>query len=50
MKLNINQAIPVALIINELFINALNHAFPDGKEGTIGIEMYEENEWVFIKV
>jgi PAS domain S-box-containing protein len=35
--LDINAAIPVALILNELISNSLEHAFPKGVEGEISI-------------
>ena len=37
--LDINTAIPCALIINELVSNSLKHAFPNGKKGMIKISM-----------
>jgi two-component sensor histidine kinase/putative methionine-R-sulfoxide reductase with GAF domain len=37
--LPIDAAIPCGLIINELVTNALEHAFPDGRRGTVQIEM-----------
>jgi two-component sensor histidine kinase len=37
--LSIDVAIPCGLIINELVTNALEHAFPDGRHGTVQIEM-----------
>jgi PAS domain S-box-containing protein len=37
--LGVNTAIPCGLMINELVSNALKHAFPDGKEGEIRIEL-----------
>jgi PAS domain S-box-containing protein len=36
--LDINTAIPCGLILNELVSNALAHAFPDGRSGTVRIE------------
>ena len=36
--LEVDQAIPAGLILNELISNALKHAFPDNRSGEIGIE------------
>ncbi len=38
--LDINTAIPCALIINEIVSNSLKHAFPNGKKGEIKISMH----------
>jgi two-component sensor histidine kinase len=38
MVLGVDQAIPVGLILNELISNALKHAFPNGRAGSIRIE------------
>jgi PAS domain S-box-containing protein len=43
IKIDIDQAVPCGLIINELMTNALNHAFPDGTKGTIRIEAHRIN-------
>ena len=43
IKLTINQAIPCGLILNELITNTYKHAFPDREEGSITIELDEEN-------
>ena len=32
-------AIPVALILNEAISNSLKHGFPDGREGTVTVEL-----------
>src|SRR5262249_8456171 len=39
VSLNLDTAIPCALIINELVSNSLKHAFPCGKAGTISIDL-----------
>lgn len=48
--LNVNQAIPCALIINELITNALKHAFKGQEEGTIKISIKERDGFIRIMV
>ncbi|MCX6683560.1 MAG: PAS domain S-box protein [Methanoregula sp.] len=43
IPLNIDTAIPVGLIINELVTNSLKHAFPDGRKGEISLSVQKEN-------
>ena len=39
VSLNVNQAIPCGLIINELITNAYKHAFDDGESGKINVSL-----------
>ena len=38
--LDINTAIPLGLIVNELITNSLKHAFPDGISGEINVDFH----------
>lgn len=48
--LDINQAIPSAILINELVTNAYKHAFDDGESGKIQIVLKEDRETISIIV
>ena len=37
-----DQAIPAGLIVNELVTNALEHAFPDGRSGTVAVTFHAD--------
>lgn len=43
IKLDVDIAIPLGLIINELVTNSIKHAFPTGQEGTIEIALHCDN-------
>nr|WP_319375904.1 MASE3 domain-containing protein [uncultured Methanoregula sp.] len=50
IMLNINTAIPLGLIINELASNALKHAFPDSRKGSLSIAVREEGKILHLMV
>ncbi|KAF5075328.1 Histidine kinase [anaerobic digester metagenome] len=47
---DVETAIPCGLIINELVTNTFKHAFPDEKMGEVTVELYKNNDTVFLKV
>ena len=42
VSLDLDQAVPCGLIVNELVSNAFKHGFPDGRRGEVSVE----TEWV----
>ena len=45
--LSIDTAVPCGLVINELLSNALKHAFPDDRHGTIHVHLDEHGDgWI----
>jgi PAS domain S-box-containing protein len=48
--LEINRAVPCALIINELISNSLKHAFPDGRRGEISVRVSSEGGRITLEV
>jgi PAS domain S-box-containing protein len=43
---DINTAIPLGLMINELFSNALKYAFPEGKSGKISVVVRKDGDMI----
>lgn len=50
VQLNINQAVPVGLIINEIMANAIEHGFKEKSTGTITIAVHEIEDKVQIQI
>lgn len=50
ISLNVNQAIPCGLIINEILINAIKYAFVSEQKGKIHIQMTRDENKVMIKI
>lgn len=48
--LNIQQAIPCGLIINELLTNAFKHAFPPGRPGNIWLRVWRDGPQRVLRV
>lgn len=39
VSLDVNQAVPCGLLVNELVSNCLKHAFPQGRSGVVSVEL-----------
>ena len=50
IKLNINDAIPCSLILNEVITNIYKHAYDDEDSGLLEVYLYEEDETVTLKI
>ncbi|HRE77975.1 MAG TPA: tetratricopeptide repeat protein [Flavobacterium sp.] len=44
LDLDIDTAVPLGLIINELLTNTIKYAFPEGDKGTITIKLEKQND------
>jgi two-component sensor histidine kinase len=50
LHLNINQAIPASLIVNEVLTNAYKHAFKEKKAGHIYFQLSENDDHIHIQI
>lgn len=50
VTININQALPLGLLINEILTNAYNYAFVDRDTGTIDIKLFEEDSTIHLNI
>ena len=50
VMVDVNSAVPLGLIINELVTNSLKYAFSDDQEGIIRIEFHEEGDNYLLEV
>ena len=50
LELNVDRAIPIGLIVNELITNSLKYAFPDQRKGQIHISLEEKNRHLYLRI
>jgi PAS domain S-box-containing protein len=48
--LNVNQAIPCSLIVNEIITNSIKHAFTNRDHGEITIELFQKGDKINLKI
>jgi len=48
--LNINQAVPLSMIINEVVTNIIKHAFKGLKNGKVGIELHQTDDKLVLTI
>lgn len=50
VTLNINQAIPCSLIVNEVITNSIKHAFKPGEKGLISMVLKKRDHSIYLKI
>ena len=50
IRLDVDTVIPIGLIVNELITNALKHAFPGERSGTIQLSLREQEKELLLQV
>lgn len=50
IKMNINQAVPFSLLLNECIVNSYKHAFNGYKNGNISIELHKKQKQIQIEI
>jgi len=50
LQLDVDTIVPLGLIINELLTNSLKYAFPDGRDGTIEMDLVERDGQLILRV
>lgn len=50
LLLDVDTAIPVGLILNELITNSLKYAFPEGREGNLWVSLKENADVLILRV
>ena len=50
VEIPLNQAVPCALVLNEILSNVFRHAFPDEMSGQVEISLEKQGEQVLIRI
>ncbi|APQ15982.1 histidine kinase dimerization/phosphoacceptor domain -containing protein [Maribacter hydrothermalis] len=50
LELDVDMAIPIGLIVNELITNSLKYAFPNNRKGTLRLALTNNHDLIVLKV
>lgn len=50
VNFDINTAVPVGLLVNEIIVNSIKHAFPDGRPGEVVVELRERPDSYLLRI
>lgn len=50
ISIDVSQAIPVGIILNEIVTNALKYAFPNNRNGEINIDIKQSNDFINMQI
>lgn len=50
VHLNLETAVPCGLLINELLVNSLKHAFPNRRSGEVHVALYQNDQLIHVSV
>lgn len=50
IMVDVSTAVPLGLIINELILNSIKHAFPGGRRGSIAVGAKDVDGWLVVTV
>ena len=48
--ISIDKAVPLALVVNELIVNALKYAFPAPRAGQVDVRFYQQDDGLILEV
>ena len=50
LELDVDMAVPIGLIVNELLTNSMKYAFPDGENGQVAVSLKENKSHLILEV
>jgi len=50
LQLDVDHAVPIGLIVNELVTNAMKYAYPPGRKGVVQVRLTQKGKQLYLKV